>query len=69
MLTSRDEILDSALKLPETDRLLIAARLLETIPDDIPGLSLDDADLLEELERRAQDTTGAVPVSDLWKQD
>jgi hypothetical protein len=69
MPTNRDEILDSALKLPETDRLLIAERLLETVPDDAPGLSVDDPEFLEELERRFEDTTAGIPVSELWKQD
>ncbi|MEX2185253.1 MAG: hypothetical protein WD875_00595 [Pirellulales bacterium] len=69
MLASRDEILTSALKLSESDRLLIAARLLDTLPDDAPGLSFDDANLLEELERRAEDTAGGVAAADLWTQD
>jgi hypothetical protein len=65
----RDEILKSALELAETDRLLIAERLLDTLPEDVPGLSVDDPDLLEELERRSQDTSGAIPVSELWTRD
>jgi hypothetical protein len=68
MLGSRDEILDAALQLPDADRLIIATRLLDTLPDDMPGLSVDDPDLLDELERRAQDKADAVPISELWQQ-
>ncbi len=69
MATSPDEIIDAALKLPESDRLLIAARLLDTLPDDYPGLSEDEAGFMDELERRANDTEATIPVSELWKQD
>ena len=70
MSSSPDEIIDAALKLPESDRLLIAARLLDTLPDDHPGLSEDDdAGFMNELERRAKDTGATIPVSELWNQD
>jgi hypothetical protein len=69
MASSPDEIIDAALKLPESDRLLIAARLLDTLPDDYPGLSEDEPGFLDELERRASDTAATIPVSELWKQD
>lgn len=67
MASTPDEIFDAALKLPEGERLVIASRLLETLPDDLPGLSDEDADFLSELERRAQDTGPTIPVSELWK--
>jgi hypothetical protein len=69
MQATRDDILNAAMQLPESDRLTIATRLLETIPDDAPGLSMDDDNLLEELERRFNDKEGAVLFSDLWKQE
>jgi hypothetical protein len=69
MPIGRDEILDAALKLSESDRLVIATRLLDTLPDDLPGPSEDDPAFLAELDRRAKDTEGWVPLSDLWKQD
>ena len=69
MASSPNEIIDAALKLPESDRLLIATRLLETLPDDYPGLSEDDPGFLDELERRAGDSEPTIPGSDLWKQD
>jgi hypothetical protein len=69
MASSPNEIIDAALKLPESERLLIATRLLETLSDDYPGLSEDDPGFMDELERRATDTEPTIPVSDLWKQD
>ena len=68
MASNPNEIIDAALKLSESDRLLIAARLLETLPDDYPGLSEDESGFLDELERRARDTEPTIPVSDIWKQ-
>ncbi|MGD9644408.1 MAG: hypothetical protein AB7U73_01770 [Pirellulales bacterium] len=67
MASTPDEIVDAALKLSEADRLLIANRLLETLPDDLPGLSCEDAVLLDELERRAGDSAPTIPASELWK--
>lgn len=67
MASNANEIIDAALKLPESDRLMIAARLLETLPDNYPSLSEDDDGFLDELERRAGDTEPTIPASDLWK--
>lgn len=67
MVTGRDEILNAAIKLPESDRLLIAMRLMETLPEQLPGLSEDAPDFLDELERRANDAGPTIPVSELWK--
>jgi len=64
MSAGRDEILDAALQLSEDDRMLIAGRLLETLPEEPPGLSMDDPELEAELERRSGDWEGAVP----WEQ-
>jgi hypothetical protein len=69
MASNLDQIIDAALKLPESDRLLVAARLLETLPDDHPGLSEDDPGFMDELERRANDKEATIRVADLWKQD
>lgn len=69
MSTDRDEIIDAALKLSEADRLMVVARLLETLPEEFPGLSADDPGFLEELERRANERGPVVPVSDLWKEE
>lgn len=65
MQTSPDVILSAALELPENERLLLATRLLETVPDQPEGLSLDDPDLLEELKSRSSDLEGAIPWAQL----
>ncbi len=64
MATTRDEILEVVLQLSEGDRLVIVDRLLETLPDDLPGLSDDDPEFHEELERRTGDWEGAIS----WQQ-
>ena len=53
------------LQLPENERLAIVSRLLETLPPEDITISLDDAQLAEELDRRFADSEGAVPWSDL----
>ena len=63
-----NEVLNAALSLSESDRLLIATRLMDTLPEDPPGLSWDDPGFLEELARRSQDREGAIPASELWNE-
>ncbi|MGC1275579.1 MAG: hypothetical protein WBC44_17870 [Planctomycetaceae bacterium] len=65
MSITRDELLNAALQMSEADRLAIASRLMETLPDALPGLSEDDADYAAELDRRSGDRDGAVPWSEL----
>jgi hypothetical protein len=60
MQPESDAILQAALRLPEDERLAVAIRLLETVPDEPAGLSIDDPDLVEELKRRSADLDGAV---------
>lgn len=67
MLATRDEIRQAALQLPETERVALVEELMETLPDEIPRLSLDDPSLEMELDRRAQNLEGLVAVDDLWK--
>lgn len=69
MSPSRDEILLAALALSEEDRFHIADGLFESLPDEPPGLSIDDPDFIAELDRRAADKDGWVPYSELWKRD
>ena len=52
MPVTREEVLNAALSLPESDRLAIAVRLMESFPDNQPGLA-DDDDLYAELQRRS----------------
>ena len=70
MHANLDQILEAAMQLSEDDRLAIATRLLNTLPDQPPGLAIDDSDLLDELERRRQeqDRTSDVPFGELWQQ-
>jgi hypothetical protein len=65
MPATRDEILDAALQLPESDRLAIASRLMETIPEDFPGLADDDPEFDAELKRRSGDTEGSISWEEL----
>ena len=58
-------ILDAALKLPESERLALAGRLLETVPEKPEGLSIDDPSLFEELKRRSTDLSGTIPWDQL----
>jgi hypothetical protein len=60
MEPNSDAIFQAALGLPEDQRLALVARLLETVPDEPAGLSIDDPDLVEELKRRSADLGGAV---------
>lgn len=69
MPTTHDEILNAALKLPESERLSIATQLLSTLPSDMVDEFADDEELLEELERRANDGSEPVELSDIWKRD
>jgi hypothetical protein len=64
--TTPSESIDAALKLPESDRL-IATRLLDTWPDNYPGLAEDDAGFHEELARRASDTVATISVGERWR--
>jgi hypothetical protein len=64
-----DEIIDAALKLPESDRWQIASRILDTLSGKVPGVFEEDEAFLEELKRRAQDDGPMIPVSELWKQE
>lgn len=68
-MTQAEEILEAALSLPEVDRFQLVAQLLESFPNDRFGLSVDDAGLLEELDRRFADSADAVPLSQLWDKD
>ena len=65
METDPQAILDAALRLSDDERLAIVSRLLDTLPPEDVTVSLDDAQLAEELDRRFADSEGAVPWSDL----
>jgi putative addiction module component (TIGR02574 family) len=71
MTDQTQSILETALTLPETDRLVIAETLLQSVPDDAE--SLDDAAFAAELDRRwaefLQNPSVAVPWSEVRRQD
>ncbi len=70
MDTQTQALLDAVLALPETERVLFAQRLLETLPIDVADVS--DEEWAAELERRRQEVLagegGTVPWSELKQQ-
>lgn len=60
-----DAIFEAALKLPEDERFALVSRLLESMPFEEAGISVDDPSLMEELQRRFEDREGAIPWSRL----
>ncbi len=69
MGTTRDEILEAALELPETERLSIATQLLGTLSNETEDLDLDDEVLIKEWDRRANDGSETTRLSEIWKRD
>lgn len=63
MQINPDTILEAALSLPDNERLDLAARLLDTVPPGI--MSIDDPNLIEELDRRFNDGSPTVPWSEI----
>ena len=61
MSISHEEILKSALSLPEADRIILATELLDSFEDSMPCLSVADPAFLQELERRASDQSPGIP--------
>jgi len=58
---SHEEVLKSALSLPEADRILLATKLLDSFDDSKASFSVDDPSFLQELERRANDPPPGIP--------
>jgi hypothetical protein len=63
MQLTADSIFEAASKLPEGARLELVLRLMDTLPGPPNLLSLDDPNLLEELDRRAADDSDSIPWS------
>jgi hypothetical protein len=63
MQLTADSIFEAASQLPESARLELVSRLMDTLPGPPNLLSLDDPNLLEELDRRAADDSGSIPWS------
>lgn len=66
-MISSEQLLKDALRLSESERLLLATRLLESLPQSEDELAIDDPGLFEELDRRFSDLTRLVPAADLWR--
>jgi hypothetical protein len=64
MSMSQDEVFRSALALSEGDRILLATKLLDSIESSPTQFSVDDPGFLEELERRASDSSPGI----LWEE-
>ena len=65
MSLTSEAIFSEAMKLPESERLTLVSRLLDTMPADDSALSLDDPSLIEELDRRSSDLAESTPWSEL----
>ena len=57
-------LLEAVLKLPELERTEFAMRVLESLPPD-DGLTMDDEDLIEQLDERRKDTSGSISWTEL----
>ena len=66
MSVSHDEILKSALSLPEADRVVLATEILDSVKEPMPGMSIDDPNLLDELKRRRASMSDSVSVPELF---
>ena len=66
MHASIQSILDTALQLPESDRLEIAQELLDSLPDQDEGIAIDDPGFLQEMERRAQDSAAGISWKEIY---
>ncbi len=64
MSQTTDELLNAVLQLSEEDRIKIAGRLLQTLPERAPGLLADDPTFEDEVRKRMGDRDGAVS----WEQ-
>jgi hypothetical protein len=65
MQENTNVLFEAALGLPEEERFSLVSRLLETMPTEDLGLSLEDEDLIDELDRRFADAEGEIPWSEL----
>lgn len=65
MQTDPQAILDAAMQLPDTDRLALVSRLMESLPPEGVTVSLDDPDLAAELNRRFAQSDEGVDWSQL----
>jgi hypothetical protein len=60
-----EALFQMALELPEGERMTLISRLLQSLPSEGEGLSLDDPQLDEKLQRQYSDGIRPVPWSEL----
>lgn len=60
MPSDADSVFHAACRLPETEFLTLVSRLIEKLPSPECGLSLDDPELEQELDRRFDDEEQSV---------
>jgi hypothetical protein len=65
MQSNADAIFEAAIQLSETERLNLVSKLMETMPEKTWALSVDDPELICELDRRFSESEGAVAWPDL----
>jgi hypothetical protein len=65
MPSDAESIFNAALELSEDQRMALALRLMDTIPDQAVATTLDDVELISEIERRFADQGDSVPWSEL----
>jgi putative addiction module component (TIGR02574 family) len=63
MQLTPDAILQAALNLPDSERLELATRLLDSVPPE--AASVDDPDFMAEMDRRFNDGSPTKPWSEI----
>lgn len=61
MSAAREDVLKAAMDLPEQDRLVIAAELMGSVAEGLPGMSVNDPGFADELDRRSNDGAEGIP--------
>ncbi len=65
MQTDPQAILAAAMQLPESDRLVLASRLMDSVPTEATSIAFDDPELDAELERRLADSHPGISWAEL----
>jgi putative addiction module component (TIGR02574 family) len=65
MSLDSESIFNAALELSDDQRMALVLRLMDTIPDQGGTTSLNDAELVREIERRFADQAESIPWSEL----